>query len=301
MKTSATEPCAAADEGPDPGSSSSTRAGEARPLAAARRRRRRRPRRRRDAIPGACAKPMLAVPGDQVAVHWLELDEAIWRAAQAAAAARLMLADASAEPLSEMHVAVGRAERGLTPARLVPGAGWRAGSRRRRRPGSIRTRSFPSRCCWRRRRTGFVRAIGAGADLSRSCGGVQPRARARRPADRRSGGRDDRRGEFEADLGVRLAAPPLNLRQGPFARRRQWKVESAAAPDRAARHRAGRCRLVVQVAAILRYTFAADRIEAEASALAADARSGGIGPPARASPRSRRCCSRRSAPRPMSS
>ena len=52
---------------------------------------------------------MLAVPGERVAIHWLELAEGL-APAQAAAAARLMLADASAEPLADMHVAVGRPE-----------------------------------------------------------------------------------------------------------------------------------------------------------------------------------------------
>src|SRR5688572_1502025 len=69
-------------------------------------------------IPPA-ARTVLAVPGEHVAIHWLDLGEGL-APAQAAAAARLRLADASAEPLAEMHVAVGRAERGLAPAALVP-------------------------------------------------------------------------------------------------------------------------------------------------------------------------------------
>ena len=62
-----------------------------------------------------------AVPGDEVAIHWLDLAEGL-APAQAAAAARLMLADASAAPLADMHVAVGRRENGLTPVALVPNA-----------------------------------------------------------------------------------------------------------------------------------------------------------------------------------
>src|SRR5688500_11724620 len=70
------------------------------------------------ALPPAAAT-VLAVPGDEVAVHWIELAGGL-APAQAAAAARLMLADTSAEPLSVLHIAVGRPEHGLTPAAVVP-------------------------------------------------------------------------------------------------------------------------------------------------------------------------------------
>ena len=70
---------------------------------------------RRRARPG----PRLAVPGTEVAIHWLDLAGDL-TPAQAAAAARLMLADASAEPLGDMHVAAGRAENGLTAVALAP-------------------------------------------------------------------------------------------------------------------------------------------------------------------------------------
>ena len=61
------------------------------------------------------------MPGTDVAIHWLDLAGDL-TSAQAAAAARLMLADASAEPLGDMHVAAGRAENGLTAVALAPAA-----------------------------------------------------------------------------------------------------------------------------------------------------------------------------------
>ena len=73
----------------------------------------------REGLPASPARTVLAVPGDQLTLHWIELAGGL-APAQAAAAARLMLADASAEPLSSMHVAVGRPELGLTPIALVP-------------------------------------------------------------------------------------------------------------------------------------------------------------------------------------
>ena len=65
------------------------------------------------------ARTALAVPGTDVAIHWLDLAGEL-TPAQAAAAARLMLADASAEPLGEMHVVAGRRENGLTAVALAP-------------------------------------------------------------------------------------------------------------------------------------------------------------------------------------
>ena len=62
-----------------------------------------------EGLPASPARSVLAVPGDQLTLHWIELAEGL-APAQAAAAARLMLADASAQPLSTMHVAVGRRE-----------------------------------------------------------------------------------------------------------------------------------------------------------------------------------------------
>ena len=69
----------------------------------------------------AGTRTALAVPGTEVTIHWLELAGDLTQA-QAAAAARLMLADASAEGLGDMHVAVGGAESGRTAVALAPNA-----------------------------------------------------------------------------------------------------------------------------------------------------------------------------------
>src|SRR4051812_38878 len=76
-------------------------------------------------IEGAGGGSALAVPGTEVAIHWLDLAGDL-TLAQAAAAARLILADASAEPLDRMHVAAGRAENGLTAVALAPAELMRA-------------------------------------------------------------------------------------------------------------------------------------------------------------------------------
>ena len=104
----------------------------------------------------------LAVPGSAVTIHWLDLAGNL-SAAQAAAAARLMLADASAEPMAEMHVAVGVPEQGLTPVAMVASrqmAAWL-------KSASIPIWSFRSPCCFDPPAEGFAtRAHGASATIA---------------------------------------------------------------------------------------------------------------------------------------
>lgn len=208
----------------------------------------------------------LVVPGSEVAIHWLELAEGLTEA-QAAAAARLMLADASAEPLSEMHVAVGRPERGLTPVALAPKAlmaQWVASDPDLIVPSPFLLRP-PAEGLVRRETESVPDYRGEAAAFS-----VEPELAALVVGD--APVREIGEAEYEAGLAEALADPALNLRQGMFARRRQWRL------DRGAARRVAwlvvafvAASLVLQVATILRYSFAADRLEAEAAALAASA------------------------------
>ena len=223
-------------------------------------------------LPAGWSRAVLVVPGEQVTVHWLELTDGLTQP-QAAAAARLMLADAAAQPLADMHVAVGRAERGATPVALVPAscmASWLAAAEA---AGIDPDAILPSPMLLASPDTGFVRREvttvwdyrGPGAafamepDLAEALVGDAPLATI------------DEAG-FAAQLAPVLAAPPLDLRQGPFARRRRWRLEGRRLRRVAALAIAlALLSLVVQVATIIGYTFAADRIEAEADALAAAA------------------------------
>ncbi|MGF1549214.1 MAG: type II secretion system protein GspL, partial [Sphingomonadaceae bacterium] len=56
---------------------------------------------------GELARLAVAVPAEKVAIHWLEVPTGL-APAQSVAAARLAAADLTAQPLAEMHVAVGR-------------------------------------------------------------------------------------------------------------------------------------------------------------------------------------------------
>ncbi len=216
------------------------------------------------APPVGAGRTILAVPGTQVAIHWLALAGDL-APAQAAAAARLMLAAESAEPLADMHVAVGTAEGGMTPAALVPNlrmAEWLAGDID---PDAV----IPLPLLLARPETGFVRrgpdhrgpeaAFALEPDLAEALIAGAPVEEV-----------DEAR--FEEKLAPLLAAPPLNLRQGAFARRRQWRI------DRPRLRRItlfaialALLSLVVQVATILSYTFAADRLEQQVSARSATA------------------------------
>ncbi|HYN46056.1 MAG TPA: type II secretion system protein GspL [Allosphingosinicella sp.] len=216
------------------------------------------------------ATRVLVVPGSEVAIHWLDLAEGL-APAQAAAAARLMLADASAEALADMHVAIGRTERGLTPVALAPNARmaeWVATD-----PDIVLPSPFlllPPAEGLVRRDVGAVpdyrgeaAAFSVETELAALLVGDAPVLAIGEEA-------------FEAGLGEALAAPVINLRQGAFARRRQWRVD---------RSRVRRvvllalaliaATLVLQVATIMRYAFAADRLEAEAARIGAFAPAGG--------------------------
>ena len=220
------------------------------------------------ATPGP-ARTALAVPGTEVAIHWLELAGDL-APAQAAAAARLMLADASAEPLGEMHVAAGRAENGLTAVALAPVArmeDWLADGLD---PDLILPEPLlllpPAEGLVRRGldHRGLAQAFSAEPELAAFVAGDAPVAE----LDEAS---------FEAGLPAALAEPVVNLRQGAFAKRRQFRI------DRDATRRVALLvgallivSLILQLATIMRYSFDADRMEQETAAL------GTGGAPARA-------------------
>jgi len=214
-------------------------------------------------VPQAGAASALAVPGTQVAVHWLDLAGDL-TPAQAAAAARLMLADASAEPLSDMHVAAGRAENGLTAVALAPVSRmreWIADD-----PDLIVPETLlllpPAEGLARRGldHRGIAAAFSVEPDLARLLAGDAPIEEVDEAA-------------FEAGLAAALAEPVVNLRQGAFAKRRRWRIETESARRIALLTVALLAiSLIVQLATIMRYSFDADRLEAEAAALGPGAR-----------------------------
>lgn len=208
---------------------------------------------------------VLAVPGTDVAIHWLELSDGL-TAVQAAGAARLQLGDSAAEQIDNFHVSAGRIERGLTCIALVPAErlrGWIASARALAiepdiilptpllllPPGeglvAYRNGAVPDY-------RGAAQAFSLEDDLAALVlGDVQPTEI----------GEELR----EAGLGPVLANPPINLRQGAFAKRREWAIDWPWVRRLAAM---GLVLLLLslthQFVTILRTSIAADRYETQA-------------------------------------
>jgi len=214
------------------------------------------------------------VPGEAVSLHWLEIPAGL-TPAQAAAAARLIAADVSAQPIADMHVAVGPElpDSSLRPVALVPAlamAGWIG---RLQAEGLDPDLILPEPLLLPVPEEGFVRYDRGTLPLFRGQGdafSAEPELAelVTRGAPVRTLDHD----AFETHLASALAALPVNLRQGAFAKRRRWKIEWPLV-----RRLAGFAALLLlvtlllQVMTIFRYTFEADRLEAETRALARSA------------------------------
>ncbi|HYW14794.1 MAG TPA: type II secretion system protein GspL [Allosphingosinicella sp.] len=219
--------------------------------------------------------PAVAVaPGEAVTLRWLDVPAGL-SPAQAAGAARLMVADLSAQPVAELHVAVGRVSGdgagrcvGLVPMETMrswldglEGAGFDA---ERIIPETLLV-PVPEEgvATWDsgllRLYRGHDEAFAAEPELGdillagRTAVLVEPES-------------------FAAGLADSIERAPLDLRQGPFGRRRDWRVAPARARRLAAMIAALLLiSLAVQVALIARYIFAADSAEAETQRVAAAA------------------------------
>ena len=222
------------------------------------------------------------VPGDAVTLHWLDLPAGLTQP-QAVAAARLSAAEHSAQPPAELHVAVGpaRGEEGLRCVGLVTASAMEEWMARLAEDGVDPDLVVPETLLLPAAPDGFARYERGSMSLCR--GATEAFAAEPELADLVLAGRPVSLldgADFEAGLGDAVADPALDLRQGPFARRRSWQV------DRPLVRRLALLgllillvTLLIQVAAILRYTYAADALEAETRAVAAAAlpRATGIG------------------------
>ncbi|HEY5724108.1 MAG TPA: type II secretion system protein GspL [Allosphingosinicella sp.] len=214
------------------------------------------------------------VPGDCVTLHWLHLPAGL-APAQAAAAARLSAAEHSAQPGPELHVAVGPAtgEEGLRCVGIVSASVMAEWMVRLAEAGLDPDLIVPETLLLPASADTVFRYDRGALSLCR--GAAEAFAAEPELADLILDGRPVALidgAAFEAGLADAVASPVLDLRQGPYARRRSWQV------DRPLVRRLALlllllllATLAVQVAAILRYTFAADALEAEAATVAAAA------------------------------
>jgi general secretion pathway protein L len=213
------------------------------------------------------------VPGEQVTLHWMAIPSGL-SPAQEQGAARIMAAEASAQPIADMHVAVGREEEsGLRCIALVPAAtmaGWLAAAREARLEPEV---VVPDTLLLPVPEEGFTRFERDGVSLYRgkeAAFALEPELAALvlngapvQELDVAS---------FEAALPEAAERPLVNLRQGHFARRRELRLERGRVRRLALLAAALLlATLAVHVGQILRYTFATDALEEETRRLASAA------------------------------
>jgi general secretion pathway protein L len=227
-----------------------------------------------DGADGHRSAPVVAVaPGEAATLRWLELPAGL-SPAQAAGAARLMVAELSAQPVGELHVAVGgesgdgRRCVGLVPLETM--RGWLDGLEG---AGFDAERIIPETLLvpapaegvstWDSGLLRLYRGQNEAFAAEPELGDMLLAGRTAVPIDLDS---------FAAGLAHALDQAPLDLRQGPFGRRRDWRV----APARARRLAVLTAALLlvslaVQIALIARYILAADSADAETGRIAAAA------------------------------
>jgi general secretion pathway protein L len=213
--------------------------------------------------------PIVAVaPAEDVALHWAELPSR--SPAQSVAAARLLVAEASAAPLAELHVAVGDEGTPERPIGVV-GAGLMRDWLAMLAAGGIDPVAVvPAPLLLPRPDQGYARAdiAGSGVVRSRSSGFADEAPL----TDLITGGVAPKTIETNALTAALIAAaatPSLDLRQGPFARRRRFALDWALI-----RRLAVLALLILAVTLaislvrIAKYSFGADALTAQADAIA---------------------------------
>ncbi|MGN6375198.1 MAG: type II secretion system protein GspL [Sphingomonas sp.] len=171
---------------------------------------------------------MVAVaPADAVTLHWAELPDR--STAQAAAAARLAVAEVTAAPLADLHVAVGREPRLDERPIGVVGIGRMQAWLLALASAAIDPDAIvPAALLLPRPEEGYVRAEVGGQGVVRGTGagfadepGLTELVIGDAPFD--ALGTD----AVDAAIVAAAQAPVLNLRQGPFAKRRRRAIDWA--------------------------------------------------------------------------
>lgn len=211
-------------------------------------------------------------PADAVTLHYAELP--VRSEAQAVAAARLLVAEASVAPAADLHVTVGHEDGGERPIGVVARgrvAGWLV---ELAEAGIDPVAIVPAPMLLPRPDEGYVAGdLGDGARIYRGTAsgfaaedGLTGLIVGDAPIvvlDRQA---------IEAAVVEALAAPPLDLRQGAFARRRptaiDWRLVRRLAWLAAAIVVVS---LLITVAQLIRYTLSANALEARADLLARSA------------------------------
>ena len=214
-------------------------------------------------------EPVIAVvPGDAVTMHWADLPSR--SPAQALAAARILAAEASAAPPGDLHVAVGDEGGGERPIAVVDTgvmAGWLADLAI---AGIDPVAVIPAPLLLPRPEHGFVR--GEIADQALVRGRATGFADEDGLTELITGGElpvSLDRAAVEAGVLVAMERLPLDLRQGLFARKRRGAIDWRLVRRLALLGLAIlSVTLAIDLVRIVKYSFAADALDARADALA---------------------------------
>ncbi|WP_158266379.1 type II secretion system protein GspL [Allosphingosinicella deserti] len=215
---------------------------------------------------------IVVVPADQVALHWVELPDGL-APAQALAAARLMVAELSAEPIAAMHVALGaRSETGATCVALVSAATMAHWLSLLAQNGVSARSIVPETALLPAPADGLVR-FDAGATAL--CRGPDEAFALEAPiAALVLGNRPVRaltQAEWEGGIASALSAPLVDLRQGPFARRRMHVERGFVQRAALLVFAILAVTIAAQLVAAYRDSAASGRMEAEARSIASAA------------------------------
>jgi general secretion pathway protein L len=222
-----------------------------------------------EGVPEADGRLVAVAPADAVTLHWAALPDR--SSAQTAAAARILIAEASAAPPGELHVAVGRegdaAERPIAVVAVGRMAAWLAGMAT---AGIDADAIVPAPMLLPRPIEGHCRAdLPNGAAVR---GGSTGFADEPPLTDLLTGGTPAvpiEREALEGAIAAAVAAPPLDLRQGPFARRRRRAIDWPLVRRLALLAGAILAvTLLIDLVRIARYAIDAGALEARAAAVA---------------------------------
>lgn len=224
-----------------------------------------------EGVPANETRVVAVAPAEAVTLHWAAIPAR--SSAQAAAAARLLVGEASAAPAGGLHVAVGDEGSGDRPIGVVEAATMRGWLAALAAAGIDPDAIVPAPLLLPAPAEGFAIADIGGARVVRGpgsgfadepgltdlvTGGVAPVP----VAD----------SAFAASVAAVLAAPPLDLRQGPFARARRveldWRLIRRLAVLAAA---VLALTLGIDLVRLVRLNLAASAAEADADRLAASA------------------------------
>lgn len=222
-----------------------------------------------DSVDPDAPPPVAIVPADAVTLHWAELPDR--SVAQSVTAARMLAADASASPIADLHVAVGReddhAERPIGVVSVSQMHHWLAALAAN---GVDPAMVLPAPMLLPRPDEGYVRADLGGEGVVR--GATSGFADEARLTELVTGGAAPTtlgRDELEAAIVAAVTSPALDLRQGIFARRRKFAIDWALV------RRLGwlsvailTVTLFITLVAIMKYGMAADALEQRADTLA---------------------------------